>query len=733
MPGVPPRSMAIALLVVGLVGASLGGGERVGVAQDAAAPAATPAAPAPRPLTPPEIARRDRLRSSVEWLASPEREGRGPGTAGIDAAAEWVAGQFVALGLDTSVVGEHAFQPFPITLDAKLGAAEENVAEVVAPPAADGSQAVTELVLGTDWTPLAAGGSGAFDLPLAFAGYGITAKAEGYDDYAPLGASGAKGAAVIVLRQEPQKDDANSKFNGNQASQYAALSRKVANASEHEVGGVVFCNDVSNTDDALMAFTRAGDGSDKRTLPIVQVKRPVIDGIVGKVLGTTLADLEKQIDDGPTPRSAPLEGWRIRGRVAIDRSETQARNVLAILPGIGAVVPASVAADAAALAAAHGPAAPAGPHEDPPASPAEAKAVETLEEKAADAAKEGAPADPHAAADPHGAADPHAAAGPHGAGQAHGEASLKPILPTETVIVGAHYDHLGYGGSNSAAPGETSIHHGADDNGSGTAMLVEVAKILAEEGPYPRSILFVAFSGEERGLLGSAHYTANAAVPLADTVAMVNLDMVGRLDGGKLIIHGTGTGTGLDAMVDRLVATHGFDVTKDPGGFGPSDHASFYAKQIPVLHVFTGTHADYHRPTDTAEKINYDGMTRIARMVAEGVKELARAPRAPAYIEVAGRQTMARRDGDRPYFGSIPDFAKPGKGYAISGVSKDSPAAKGGLLGGDLIIRIGDSAVTGLDDFDSALRKHKGGETVPVVVKRGEQEVTLDVTLGAPR
>ncbi len=723
MRGVLPRSMVITLVVA----AAVVSGDRIALAQDAAPPAATPPAPAPRPLTPPEIARRDRLRTSVEWLASPEREGRGPGTAGIDAAAEWVAGQFVTLGLDTSVVGEASFQPFPITLDAKLGAAEENVAEIIAPPAADGSQAVTKLVLGTDWTPLAAGGAGEFDLPIAFAGYGITAKAEDYDDYAPLGPAGAKGAAVIVLRQEPQKDDPKSKFDGNQTSQYAALSRKVANASEHEVGAVVFCNDVSNTDDALMAFTRAGDGSDKRTLPILQVKRPVVEAIVEKVLGSTLVDLEKQIDDGPTPRSAPLEGWRIRGRVAIDRSETQARNVLAILPGIGAVVPPSVAADAAALLTAHGPAAPAGPHDDPPASPAEAKALGDLEKQAAaPAGTEETPADPHAAVDPH-------ATGPHGAGQGHGEAAPKPILPTETVIVGAHYDHLGYGGSNSAAPGDTTIHAGADDNGSGTAMLVEVARILAEEGPYPRSILFVAFSGEERGLLGSAHYTANAAVPLADTVAMVNLDMVGRLDGGKLIIHGTGTGTGLDGMVDRLVATHGFDVTKDPGGFGPSDHASFYAKKIPVLHVFTGTHADYHRPTDTAEKINYDGMTRIARMVAEGVKELARAPQAPAYIEVAGRQTMARRDGDRPYFGSIPDFAKPGKGYAISGVSKDSPAAKGGLLGGDLIIRIGESAVTGLDDFDSALRKHKGGETVPVVVKRGEQEVTLEVTLGAPR
>ena len=725
-----PRSRAIVLLIAMAIGA----GDRVGSAQDAAPPAVPSAVAPPRPLTAPEIARRDRLRTSVEWLASPEREGRGPGTAGIDAAAEWVAGQFVALGLDTSVVGEASFQPFPITLDAKLGAAEENVAEIVAPPAADGSQAVTKLVLGTDWTPLAAGGAGEFDLPIAFAGYGITAKAEDYDDYAPLGTAGAKGAAVIVLRQEPQKDDPNSKFDGNQTSQYAALSRKVANASEHEVGAVVFCNDVSNTDDALMAFTRAGDGSDKRTLPILQVKRPVVEAMVGKVLGKTLVDLEKQIDDGPTPRSAALEGWRLRGRVAIDRSETQARNVLAILPGIGAVVPASVAADAAALVAAHGPAAPAGPHDDPPASPSEAKALGDLEKQtAAPAAKEETPADPHASTDPHASADPHAAAGPHGAEQGQETKALQPILPTETVIVGAHYDHLGYGGSNSNAPGDTTIHYGADDNGSGTAMLVEVARILAEEGPYPRSILFVAFSGEERGLLVSAHYTSNAAVPLADTVAMVNLDMVGRLEGGKLIIHGTGTGTGLDGMVDRLVATHGFDVAKDPGGFGPSDHASFYAKKIPVLHVFTGTHADYHRPTDTPEKINYDGMSRIARMVAEGVKELARAPQAPAYIEVAGRQSMARRDGDRPYFGSIPDFAKPGKGYAISGVSKDSPSAKGGLIGGDLIIRIGESAVTGLDDFDSALRKHKGGETVPVVVKRGEQEITLEVTLGAPR
>ena len=698
-----------------LAGALVSGG--VAGAQEAAPAATAPQAP-PRPLRPQEIARRERIRESLEWLAAPEREGRGPGTAGIEKAADWIAARFAALGLDTAVVDGKPFQPFPITLEAKMGAAEENVAELVGPPAADGTSEVRSLAVGTDWTPLAAGGSGAFDLPLAFAGYGITAKAEEYDDYAPLGADGAKGKAVIVLRQEPQKDDPKSKFEGNQASQYAALSRKVANASEHEVGGIVFANDASNTDDALMSFNRAGDGSDKRSLPVLQLKRSAVDHVLSRALGKSLADLEKAIDDGPTPRSAALDGWRVRGKVQIERSETQARNVLAVLPGIGG---ATVASAVPASPHGHG-AVP--PHEDPPASPAEEKALDAIEAKAAADAK-AAKADPHAA-DPHAAADPHGAAGAHGA-----VAGSVAIRPEETVIVGAHYDHLGYGGSNSAAPGDSSIHHGADDNASGTAMLVEVARILAEEGPYPRTILFVAFSGEERGLLGSAHYAGNAARPLDDTVAMVNLDMVGRLD-GKLIVHGTGTGTGLDAMVDRLVATHAFDATKDPGGFGPSDHASFYAKKIPVLHLFTGTHSDYHRPTDTAEKVNYDGMARIARMVAEGVKEIARGPR-PEYLEVAGGQTRQRRDGDRPYFGSIPDFGKPGKGYAIAGVAKDSPSAKGGLQGGDVVIRIGDSAVTGLDDFDSALRKHKAGDTVPVTVRRGEQEVTLQVTLGAPR
>ena len=633
----------VGMLVVGMGWGVLGLAEEPLPLAEPVLSAALPAA-VERPVDP---VVRERLKGAVEWLAAPQRDGRGPGTAGINQAADWVAEQFAAIGLPPPPASGLAVQPFAMTLEAKLGPAAGNTAEIVGPPGADGTPSVRPLELGVEFTPLAAGGSGPFDLPLVFAGYGITAPKENYDDYTGLA---AKGAAVIVLRQEPQKENPHSVFDGNQASQYAALARKVANASEHEVGGVVLCNDASDTSDSLMKFDRAGDGSEKRTLPILQVRRQIIDEIVAESVGRSLPALEQAIDEQFLPQSTALAGWRIRGRTSIERTEAQARNVLGFLPGTGQ----PAAADAPAISAA------------------------------------------------------------------------------ETIVLGAHYDHLGYGGSNSAAPGDTTVHHGADDNASGTALLVEVAKILQSGGALPRGVLFVAFSGEERGLLGSAHYTANPLVPLSDTVVMVNLDMVGRLDGDKLVVHGTGTGTGLEELVDRLTAAAGFTVAKEPGGFGPSDHASFYAKKIPVLHIFTGSHADYHRPTDTADKINYDGMVRLAHLVAGVVRECATSPKRPDYIEVASKM-FARGGGDRPYFGSIPDFSNPGKGYAISGVAKDSPSARGGLQAGDLIVRLGESAVTGLEDFDSALRKHKGGDTVPVVVQRSGAEVTLQVTLDPPK
>jgi membrane-associated protease RseP (regulator of RpoE activity) len=193
------------------------------------------------------------------------------------------------------------------------------------------------------------------------------------------------------------------------------------------------------------------------------------------------------------------------------------------------------------------------------------------------------------------------------------------------------------------------------------------------------------------------------------------------------------TAAEFEPLVDKANERYGFTLTKEPGGFGPSDHASFYAKKIPVMHFFTGTHRDYHRPSDDSDKINVTGMRRVGEMVAEVAAELAMSDQRPKYQETASTQRAPGGGGDRPYFGSIPDFAQDQPGYALSGVAKDSPAEKGGLKAGDVIIKLGESRIGNLEDFDSALRKYKGGDKVPVTVKRDGKEQTLEVTLGAPR
>ena len=332
--------------------------------------------------------------------------------------------------------------------------------------------------------------------------------------------------------------------------------------------------------------------------------------------------------------------------------------------------------------------------------------------------------------------------------KAQGEASLdvirKPVrnvvgvlegrgpLASETIVIGAHFDHLGFGGEGSLLPGSEDIHNGADDNASGTAGLLELARRFGERGPQSRRIVFLAFTGEERGLLGSAEYVKEPLFPLEQTIAMFNMDMIGRLENDRLTVFGTGTSPVWDAEVDAAAAPQKLEISKKPEGFGPSDHSSFYAKKIPVLHFFTGTHSDYHRPSDDWQKVNAPGMERIINAVDQIVQDTLTAAARPEYVHIAAR-AMLERTGSRPYFGSIPDFSSDAEGYAIQGVAPDSPADKAGLQGGDLIIRFGDQKIGGLDDFDLALRNYSPGEEVPVVVLRKGQEVELKVTLAAPR
>jgi hypothetical protein len=281
------------------------------------------------------------------------------------------------------------------------------------------------------------------------------------------------------------------------------------------------------------------------------------------------------------------------------------------------------------------------------------------------------------------------------------------------------------------------IHNGADDNASGTTALLEAARLLATSDRKPaRRVVFAAFTGEERGLIGSARYCKEPPYPLEKTVAMLNMDMVGRLKDDKLTVQGCDTANQFKALVDELnESNYHFKLAHQSGGFGPSDHASFYGKKIPVIHFFTGLHGDYHRPSDDSEKINVSGLLRVAGLVSDMTSRIAALPERPTYREVKSTSHggAASRGGTRPYFGSIPDYSGDQPGLALSGVSKDGPADKAGLKAGDVIVKLGDTKITNIDDFDAALRTYKAGDKVPVVVKRDGKDVTLTVTLGAPR
>jgi len=650
-----------------------------------------------------------RLKATAAYLADDAREGRGVGTQGLEQAAEFLAEQFRAAGLKTDLVDGTPFQPLEVTLAAERGRPEENRLVLVGPPDAQGKPQRLELTLDQDFTPLAAGGSGKFDAPLVFAGYGITAQslkrgdeAITYDDYAGVD---VRGKVVIVLRKEPQQNDPASPFDGTQTTPYSLFVRKLTNAREHGASAVILVNDgpelasrrqeqlaavrqtmtelealkqrlaaaqpqqddlaelgravaqqaqqlaqhaqqLAENPDGLLPFGGAGGNVSHAGMPVLFCRRAVVDRLLVSALGKDLAALEREIDSDLVPRSQELSLWRAEGQTAVIEKKTQIRNVLGVLEGRGA-------------------------------------------------------------------------------------------LADQTIVIGAHYDHLGYGGEGSLAPWTREIHNGADDNASGTAALVEIARQLARDDQSPRRrILFIAFTGEERGLLGSSYYVQHPRFPLESTVAMVNLDMVGRLTDDKLAVYGTGTATEFDALIERLAGERGFVLSKHPGGYGPSDHSSFYAKRIPVLHFFTGTHRDYHRPSDDVDKLNVAGMRRIVELVTALVQTLASQPQPPTYVEIRRVEQIGdpAAAGDRPSFGSMPAYPNPAKdGVLLEAVLEGSPAEKAGIRGGDVLLEFGGERITVLEEFEAALRRHRPGDRVKVKVRRGDQVVETEVTLARRR
>lgn len=636
---------------------------------------------------------KDRLRENVKYLASDELEGRGVGTQGLTTAGEFIRGEFQKLGLAVDRVNGNAFQKFDLISAAKLG--EKNSLQFIGP---DGK--TIDLELGKDCEVCSFAGSAEFEGEIVFAGYGIEDGESKYNDFDGIDVTGK---VVIVLRRNPQQGNPKGTFSGHGTSRHAELRTKLIQANQHKAAAVIFVNDPYSVKQKAESRDK---GLAKATAEIADLSAAYLD------VPESETDKRKEAKDKLT---AAIAKWKTQKEAAGKSPDDE-------LLKFGY--------------AGHG--------DEKPMAPAfhvtQAQINAVLK-----AALKTSLADLEAEIDAGFKPKSQVVTGWKAKGAAtvvrvrSDVANVIGVLDgegpkaEETIVIGAHYDHVGRGGANSLSPGSSDVHNGADDNASGTVALLELARrFTARPQKLPRRLMFIAFTAEELGLLGSAKYVNNPVVPLEQTIAMFNMDMVGRLQEDKLTIFGSGTSSRWEPELKTLNEQSGFKLTFKPEGFGPSDHSSFYGKKIPVLHFFTNNHPDYHRPTDDWEKLNIDGIERVVSMLEKMVVMTAENPERPNYIEVK-QAPNAQRGGNRPYFGTIPDFASEGEGYGISGAAPGSPADKGGLKGGDRIIAIGENKVTGLDDFDLALRKFKPGDEISVTVTRDGKPVVLKVTLEPPR
>ena len=305
-----------------------------------------------------------------------------------------------------------------------------------------------------------------------------------------------------------------------------------------------------------------------------------------------------------------------------------------------------------------------------------------------------------------------------------------PRLRSEYVIIGAHFDHLGRSTVGALDPDAGPvIRNGADDNASGTAAVLELARLFKDARPR-RSLIFLNFSGEEQGLLGSSYFADHSPVALDSVVAMVNFDMVGRLRNDRLIVYGVATATELPAILDSANGGR-VRIAAQGDGYGPSDQTSFYAKNVPVLHFFTDLHDDYHKASDHVEKINAGGEATVVGIAGRVIRAIADRPTRLTFVRSAAPPPASAGTGSNVYLGTIPDMAGGDvKGLRVTGVRAGSPADSGGLKAGDVVVELGGVPVVDLQTYSDALYAHKPGDEVRIVVLRDGKRVTLAVKLG---
>lgn len=322
--------------------------------------------------------------------------------------------------------------------------------------------------------------------------------------------------------------------------------------------------------------------------------------------------------------------------------------------------------------------------------------------------------------------------GTHGTGQPGTARNIVAYLDnggTNTIIIGAHYDHLGLGnegGSLDANP-QGKIHNGADDNASGVAGLIELARYFKKNSSKEKNnFLFIAFSGEELGLYGSKYFSEHPTIDFSKANFMINMDMIGRLDTKSgLSVSGSGTSAFWETQLKKL-STDEVPIKTDSSGMGPSDHTSFYLKNIPVLHFFTGSHSDYHKPTDDWDKINYEGEARVLAVVIKLIESGDTQPKL-AFLTTKNK-SMGSARAFKVTMGVMPSYTSDEAGLKVDGVSDGKPAQKAGILTGDVIIQIGDYKIKDIQAYMDALGKFEKGMTVPVIVKRNGEQLTVNVT-----
>jgi hypothetical protein len=300
-----------------------------------------------------------------------------------------------------------------------------------------------------------------------------------------------------------------------------------------------------------------------------------------------------------------------------------------------------------------------------------------------------------------------------------------PSLKDEYIVIGAHYDHLGLGGAGSLEPNVTQTHPGADDNASGTAGVLELAQYFSNYSDIiGRSIIFMAFSGEEEGLLGSAHYIKFPLVPLEKTTLMINMDMIGRMRDNKLIINGAGSSSKFHPIINKYNIDSILLLKLNDDGFSPSDNSSFYGKDIPIMMFFTDLHLDYHKTSDSWEKINVEGQNKILNFIKNITIDLSNENEKIDFIKPQASSTSTQgMTSFRVSTGIIPDFSEQAEGVKIQGTREGSPANKAGLISGDVIIKFGERTIKNLYDYTYALGEHRSGERVTVIWMRNGQEM----------